>query len=626
MELSHDRHLTALEGVARFGAGVSLVGAVDAGRWWSAGVDEAYSGPSPYPGRSAVADQSERQRQASKRLLKTLLASQRITQPQFQRVQHELRRSKLPLERVLLDMGLVTWKDLLLIRSMEIGVPYIDLTGLTPAPEVVMLLPESFARKHAVIALEKEGGTLLVAAADPTDIQMTDAVRGLTRCRVELRLGSEGEIRRKLMEYHDHYQAVVVEKLLGSSEDQGVELAQKIGLSLSDIDEVAAETRASIRNLNLLLLHALLKQASDVHLEPGSQNTAIKYRIDGVLHLTQRMQTGAAQGLVNRIKVMAGLDIAERRLPQDGSFYLHIEGREIAVRVATTPTLLGEKVVLRILDKDSLLLGLEHLGFNQADHLRFRGLIHRPNGIILVVGPTGSGKTTTLYNALLTLNTGTRNITTIEDPVEYQIDGITQIQVNEDIELSTARILRSVLRQDPDVILVGEIRDRETMRAAIRASLTGHTVFATLHTNDAASAVTRLIDMGVEPFLVSSSVNAILAQRLVRRVCPACREPYTPGDALLKRLELSADELAGASLYRARGCPECLGTGYRGRVGIFELMVMDESLRDLILETSDAGRIRNQALAGQSLRTLRRDGLDKALAGETTLEEVLRVT
>ncbi len=555
----------------------------------------------------------------NEKLLKALLDKGKVNGDDVIAIKGEMRRNKLPLEHVLLDLGLIGEQDLLEFTAQQLRVPFISLEGMSPDPDVVTIIPEPFARSNAVIALERRGAHLLVAAANPTDLGLSDTLTGLTRCRLDMHLASRGEILKKLGDYHDHYQAMAVERLLSNVRDKGTSLARQMGLSLAELGD-SNEANTAIRTLNLLLLQALIKRASDIHVEPSSKTLFIKYRIDGVLQTAQRLQPHLAPSLINRIKVMSRMDIAERRLPQDGSFHINVEGRAIDFRVATTPTVQGEKVVLRILDKQSTLMGLENLGFSNEQYLRLRQVIRRPNGIILMVGPTGSGKTTTLYATLMVLNTGHKNITTIEDPVEYQIDGITQIQVHEEIGLSFSSILRSVLRQDPDVVLVGEIRDLDTTKNAIRASLTGHLVFATLHTNDAVSAVTRLVDMGAEPYLIAPSLRAVISQRLVRTLCHRCKEEGPPDPVLLALLPEKFRSLPRA--WHARGCRHCFNTGYRGRLPITEILVTDEQIRRLIVNRAPATEL-HQAAVDAGMTTIFEDGIYKVSKGLTTLEEVL---
>jgi len=423
-----------------------------------------------------------------------------------------------------------------------------------------------------------------------------------------------------------------------SSQDHADQVMQDMGeedpdVILSEIEETAdllddTSDAPVIKLVNLMLSQAVRDHSSDIHIEPFQDMVKIRKRIDGVLYDMYHPPKHVQSKLVSRIKIMAKLDIAEKRLPQDGRIEIRIADKDVDIRVSTLPTSFGERVVMRLLDKSNVLLSLTELGMSENNLEIFLQLIKAPHGIILVTGPTGSGKTTTLYSALSLLNKSDINIITVEDPVEYQIKGISQVQVNPKIDLTFANGLRTIVRQDPDIILVGEIRDFETAEIAIQAALTGHLVFSTLHTNDAASAVTRLIDMGIESFLVSSSVNAILAQRLVRKMCRHCAEPYTPSREYLAQVGLSPDDLGDQPLYRGKGCPECLNTGYQGRVGVFELMVLNEDLKNFILTTSDSNQIRKRALSSNEhgMLTLRQDGLRKVLAGVTTLEEVFRLT
>jgi len=553
-------------------------------------------------------------------LIQELVMTGVLSQDGLRQLEAACRRTTLKPMVCLRELDLVPEPKLLRARSKLLGVRYVAVEQLAPDPEVVTSIPESYAREHRVLALERQGAKLVVAAADPKDLKLGDELAAMLRTRPEFVLGSPGEIARKLAEYHDHYKAAAVERMMSSVQDQGRVLAQRMGLSWAELGGLANEGSAAIRTLNLMLLQALLKRASDIHIEPRARHVWVRYRIDGVLQEAQRLQSSLGPALVNRIKVLSSLDIAEKRLPQDGSFRIMVDGREIDFRVATTPTVRGEKVVLRILDKQATLLGLQNLGLGAEIYDQLRKVIRRPNGIVLMVGPTGSGKTTTLYAGLQTLNTGHRNITTIEDPVEYQIDGITQIQVHEDIGLGFSEVLRSVLRQDPDVVLLGEIRDLDTTVNAIRASLTGHLVFATLHTNDAVSAVSRLIDMGAEPYLIAPSLRAVVSQRLVRTLCPHCKEPGEPDPDLIAMLPEAERTLT--AVWHARGCRQCFDTGYRGRVPIAEILVIDEDLRRLIVERAHPSRIQEAAVQG-GMSPIFLDGMAKVAQGQTTLEEVL---
>ncbi|MBI4641595.1 MAG: type II secretion system ATPase GspE, partial [Candidatus Tectomicrobia bacterium] len=417
-----------------------------------------------------------------------------------------------------------------------------------------------------------------------------------------------------------------VEKMIqGLDDDESRVFAREVE-EPEDLLDLANEAPI-IRMVNTFLSQAVRDRASDIHIEPFERDLKVRYRVDGILHnvLTPPKRYQAA--LISRVKIMANLNIAERRLPQDGRIKIRIADREVDIRVSVIPTAFGERIVLRLLDKSALFIGLEAIGFSKEHYRVYERLIRRSTGIILVTGPTGSGKTTTLYATLSKINTGDKNIITVEDPIEYQLEGIGQMQINERIGLTFAEGLRSILRQDPDIIMVGEIRDRETVEVAIQASLTGHLVFSTLHTNDSAGAVTRLLDMGLEPFLVSSSVVAIMAQRLVRVICEQCKAPYKPEDAELEEIGISREALErqGGALFRGQGCSHCLQTGYKGRIGIYELLVVDDPIRRLILTNTDSNMIKKEAVK-QGMITLLKDGADKVLRGITTIEEVLRVT
>ena len=418
----------------------------------------------------------------------------------------------------------------------------------------------------------------------------------------------------------------------GDSAERVIEDMQEgeAGRILSEIEETTdlledTSDAPVVKLVNLMLSQAVKARASDIHIEHSQHKLRIRHRVDGILYDMLSPPKHIQSALISRIKIMAKMNIAEKRLPQDGRIKIRIADKNIDIRVSTIPVAFGERVVLRLLDKTNVLLKVTDLGMPETDQAAFEQLISSPHGIILVTGPTGSGKTTTLYAALSTINKTDINIITIEDPIEYQIDGIGQIQTNSKIDLTFAKGLRSIVRQDPDVILVGEVRDLETAEIAIQSALTGHLVFSTLHTNDSAGAVTRLIDMGIEPFLVTSSVSAILAQRLVRVICPHCREAYTPDGESLQKIGITPEMSEGATVYRGRGCPACLDTGFRGRTGIFEFMLLDEKIKNLILKTSDANALKRAAIEG-GMTTLRRDGARKVLQGITTIEEVFRVT
>jgi len=491
---------------------------------------------------------------------------------------------------------------------------------LAPAEEILPRIPIAYARRHLLLPCRDAEGRLWLLSGKEQNRHAVDEIRFLVGAAPVLAASGE-EILRKIDAAYERIQARERPVAEGLSEEWEL-LPEGTVEEPKDLLESPDEAPV-IRFVHALLFRAITARASDIHVEPYEKEMVVRNRIDGILYKVVSAPRKWHAPVVSRIKVMAGLDIAERRLPQDGRIRIRLGGREIDVRVSLVPTAFGERAVLRILDRTHLLLGLEDIGLAPEDRAVLERFLDRPSGILLVTGPTGSGKTTTLYAALRRLHSGTRNIITIEDPVEYQIEGIGQIQVNPKIQLTFASGLRSILRQDPDIIMVGEIRDAETAEIAIHASLTGHLVLSTLHTNDSASAVTRLADMGIEPFLIASSLSAVVAQRLVRRLCPACRRPYRPQAA--EKRSLGLPEGLDTVFHAPGGCPECMQTGYRGRTGIFEILPADDRLRALVLERTDADGLRAFAVS-RGMRTILADGAQKVCAGITSAEEVLRVT
>ncbi len=488
---------------------------------------------------------------------------------------------------------------------------------------LVEQLPIQYLKKHEIFPFQSEDGTLRIAVNDPLDLEVLDDLRILY---------GQNEIRPVLVPAREILSAI--NRTYGQANDTAEQIMQDLDeeegsqhlfTELEVGEDLLDETSDApiIKLMNHIFSQAVKSQASDIHIEPYQQRLQVRFRLDGVLHNVLSPPRRLHAAIVSRIKVMARLDIAEKRLPQDGRTEVKIGERLVDVRVSCLPTAFGERVVLRLLEKSGKLLSMEEIGLTVAALAEMKRLLHLSHGIILVTGPTGSGKTTTLYAALSSINSPDKNILTIEDPIEYQLDGIGQMQVNPKINLTFARGLRSMVRQDPDVILVGEIRDRETADIAIHAALTGHLVFSTLHTNDSASAVTRLTDMGIEPFLVSTAVQAIIAQRLVRLLCPHCKETYEPEEAQWSELG-SSREVAGP-IFRADGCEKCLETGYRGRTGIYEFLLLSEAIKGLVLKTSDANQI-NKAARAEGMASLREDGINKVMEGRTTISEVLRVT
>jgi general secretion pathway protein E len=525
----------------------------------------------------------------------------------------------------LIEKGFMDEEDLLTTLATKLRVPYcrdLEAEGLDPA--LVPKVPVAFSKKHKVVPLKMEDGILTVATLDPLNYEPLDDLRVMLGCReVRAVLSSEGEVLRAINRFYEQSADTPEEMIQSMDAESSNRLLHELE-ETEDLLDVSDEAPV-IKLVNLILFQAVKERASDIHIEPFQKELKVRYRIDGILYQRLNPPKRYQPAIVSRLKVMAKLDIAEKRLPQDGRIPIKIADKDIDIRVSIIPTTFGERVVLRLLDKSSVLFGMEEIGLSSDQLQILDHLIQRPNGILLATGPTGSGKTTTLYAALSRINSPDKNIITIEDPVEYQLWGIGQIQVNPKIGLTFANGLRSVLRHDPDVILVGEIRDAETAEIAIQAALTGHLVFSTLHTNDAASAATRLVDMGIEPFLVSSVVRAIVAQRLIRVICPECKVGYPCEAEALREVGIVPAQLEGGMVYRGKGCPACSETGYRGRTGIYEMLIVSEAIRHLIMKKADSTSICRQAVE-EGMKTLRDDGAQKVMAGVTTLEEVVRVT
>jgi type IV pilus assembly protein PilB len=541
-----------------------------------------------------------------------------INETQLQAALREQARTKEYLGRILIRLGYVSEEAVAAALAAQARAKYVDLGQYSPQPEAAKLVPENFARQHHLVPLSYVGKSLVVAMANPLDIITIDELRRLSKGPVEV----VGAAQSQVLEALDRAYGVGV----GAGWNEVVEqsLRQVVGRrgGAAGAESEVAQEPPIIRLVESLISRGIQEGATDIHVEPEERLVRNRFRIDGILRQGPDIPKELQGAVIARLKVSANLDIAESRLPQDGRMDFQFGGRQVDIRVSTFPTIRGENLVLRILDRAKLVLGLEQLGFS-PDHLTlFKRLLQSPNGIILVTGPTGSGKTTTLYSALSYLNAEERNIITIEDPVEYEIPGIRQSQVNVKAGLTFATGLRHLLRQDPDVIMVGEMRDEETTDIAIRGALTGHLVFSTLHTNSASGAIPRLADMGTAPFLLASALLLVVGQRLVRTICINCKEEDDPDPALLRRLGLQAKE-DQLKFYRGKGCDKCGSSGYRGRIGIFELLRVGQELTPLILERADSGSIQRAARA-QGMRTLLEDGIRKALRGTTTLEEVAR--
>ncbi len=548
-----------------------------------------------------------------------LLAEGFITPEQLELALSEQKRSD-PHKRlgeILVALRFVTEPTLLTALSRQLDVPLIDLSKEPPVPEVLELVPSEFAMRHHLIPLRRNDETLVVAMADPLDIHAIDDLQLLTRLDIAPMLAPAGEIRRLCEQFYMHRMIQGVQEAESLLEDES-------SLDVADLQKMAKEELV-IQMVNLIINQAIQDRASDIHIEPFEKEMRVRYRVDGVLHEVNNPPKRFHAAIVSRVKILSDLNIAERRLPQDGRMKIRSGGRQIDLRVSTIPTVYGESVVMRILDKSTAMLGLPELGMDPEVFSRFRRLISEPHGIILVTGPTGSGKTTTLYAALNEIYSAEKKIITVEDPVEYQLNGVNQIQANAQIGLNFASALRSIVRQDPDIIMVGEIRDHETVEISIHAALTGHLVFSTLHTNDAAGAVSRLLDMGAEPYLVASSLIGTVAQRLVRNNCRRCREPYNEKPEALREVGLTPDDVRRTPLLRGKGCPECRGTGFKGRSGIYEFLTVDENVRRMVIERTPASHIKQYAMKSQQMMTMLMDGRQRVLAGDTTIEEVLRV-
>jgi len=544
-------------------------------------------------------------------------------------VLRESSHEAVPVVQAAIRKGFVSEQAAFTALAKEAGLEYVDVATVQPDLSLLEGFPQRLIYRDTIFPIRKEDGVLVVATSDPYQLYPLDEVSAATGLPVRAVLASREAIQKQITT-HLGVGSETVEVLLAQTDEEDVQLLEEIASDGSELSEMALEASV-VRLVNEILLEAIESRASDVHIETQPSGLVVRYRVDGMLQ-TQPIPPEINRfraAIISRLKIMAHLNIAERRLPQDGRIKLKVRGRDVDVRVSVIPMIHGEGIVMRILDKNAMAFDLRSLGMSQQDYERFEKLIKMPHGIILVTGPTGSGKTSTLYSSLLQIKDEDTKIITTEDPVEYQLEGINQIQVHPKIGLTFASSLRSILRHDPDIVLVGEIRDLETAENAIQASLTGHLVFSTLHTNDAASAFARLSDMGVEPFLVASTVEAVMAQRLVRRLCPECREAHHPQDDELPE-DFPRDQLeqltrSGGQIYRQTGCRECRQLGYQGRMGIFELLVTSEKVRQLAHEGVSTYEIRKAGVEG-GMVTLRQDGWRKVLEGKTSIDEVLRVT
>jgi type IV pilus assembly protein PilB len=557
-----------------------------------------------------------------RRLGEILLAKYRITPEQLESALEEQKKTGEKLGEILQKMGLVESKEVYGALAEQLGVPYVDLDSYVIDPRVVTLLPEKFCRQYQLVPIGEEKNALILAMANPVDVVAIDRVRLMTKKEVKPVMASPQDIEKVLNAYYGIGESV--EELIREAETrEGLVLPEEEEELKIDQLKALGEEAPIIRVVNMLILQAIRSGASDIHIEPQEDQVRIRFRIDGILHDITSTSIQVHPALVSRIKILSRMNIAERRLPQDGRFQVTVDNRTVDFRVSSLPTIFGEKIVMRILDKSTLLLDLDRLGFEEEDLEKFYRLIQHPYGMILLTGPTGSGKTTTLYSALNFINKPDLNIITIEDPVEYRLPGINQVQVRPKIGLTFASALRAIMRQDPDVIMVGEIRDYETAEIAIHAALTGHLVFSTLHTNTAAGALVRLQEMGIPSYLIASALVGVVAQRLVRKICERCKVAFEVRGPIAR--ELTGGKEDHLVLFRGKGCPECNKTGYRGRIAVSEVLVMDDDLRALVLRNATEREITEKACE-KGMRTLRENAIRKVLRGVTTLEEMYRVT
>jgi type II secretion system protein E len=542
---------------------------------------------------------------------------------QYALVQQQTRKERLG--RILIDLGYVTQKQLVETLSAQAGIDHVDLEDVSVPQEVVSLVPAELVSKYNLMPVSRQNGRLVVAMVDPFQPQAVEDLRMVTGCSIRRCYANAGDLERAILKYYGSNVARMLENLAPGAKKtaDAEEMLEGGDLTAARLHELAREP-SLINLVNLILLEAVEARASDVHIEPFEKMVKIKYRVDGMLIEKSSSPKKLQAAIISRVKIMANMNIAERFIPQDGHIEFTGKKGRIDIRVSTVPTVFGESITMRLLDRSAALISLHELGMNDHSLVGFNQCLGKAHGIVLVTGPTGSGKTTTLYAGLNKIYRPSVKIITIEDPVEYQLEGIIQMPVNRKRGLTFSQGLRHIVRQDPDIIMVGEIRDKETAEIAIRSALTGHLVFSTLHTNDAPGAVTRLIDMGVEPFLLASSLEGVLAQRLVRKICPFCKEPYKPSASLLESLNNSIAISPDTQLYHGRGCDECNNTGMRGRIGIFELLRITEPLRKLISEKPTTEQITKAAPPDHIC--MRHDGIEKILQGVTTAEEVLRVT
>jgi len=569
-----------------------------------------------------AAEKEQPKQEKYKRIGQLLLEKGMINERQLEQALEEQKLTGKLLGRIFVDMGIVKEDDILQLLGARSGFSVVRLKDMKIPKEVIDKVPASVAKIYTILPVSVESNQLSIAIADPLNVAAFDDLRFTLGMNIKGVVASDEEIKEQIQRYYGS-EGETIQDVLGVFGEK-MELVPE-GEEINDIatlQELASRAPV-IKLLNMILLQGVREKASDIHFEPFEQDYRIRYRVDGVLYEVARPPKNLSLGLSSRIKVMANLDIAERRLPQDGRIMVTIEGKSVDLRISTLPTIFGESIVMRVLDRTTVSLSIDEVGMLDETKKRIRNIIIKPNGIFLTTGPTGCGKTTTLYGCMREINKIEYKVITTEDPVEYDLKGVIQVPINAKIGLTFATSLRHILRQDPDIIMVGEIRDAETAQIAIQASLTGHLVFSTLHTNDAAGTITRLIDMGIEPFLVTSTLEAVLAQRLVRKICQNCKEEYTPEPEIISDLGLKPEDVKNRKFYRGAGCVKCNNSGYKGRTGIYELLMLNEKIRQLVIEKAHTALIRKAAIEN-GMKTLLDDGLEKINAGITTVEEVLK--
>lgn len=556
--------------------------------------------------------------------IKILLDENVITKEQVVDAESLAKQTSKPTSATLVQLGYATEEEVMRALATHNRMEFVDLNSVEIPEMVIELMPEAVARENTVLPLAESDGGLKVLMSEPGDVDTVEKLRFILNRDVTVALATRSSINLAINRMYGQVEGESADSILQEFTDTAIDFTETVDDQASEEEEAGDGSAPIVRLVQLMITEAVQLRASDIHIEPFEDRVRIRYRIDGVLHERDRLPKRQLGAIISRVKILASIDIAEKRRPQDGRIKVSVGEKELDLRVSIIPTSMGQSAVLRLLDKDNIRIGIRQLGFSEENYKEFTNLIRRPNGIILVTGPTGSGKTTTLYAAMNGLNRPDRKIITAEDPVEYYLPGINQVEVKHKIGLDFARIIRSMLRQAPNVILVGEMRDAETVSMGIQASLTGHLVFSTLHTNDAPTAITRMVDMGVPGYLVASSVVAILAQRLVRTICPKCRVRHTPSEGAIKESGLTPEQMEGATFMRGKGCNSCQKTGFRGRVGIYEMLIVDSKVREMIFANAPAQEIRKYCMT-KGMSTLYQDGLKKVMKGFTTFEEVYRV-